>query len=233
MSQGRGTLVQQSRGFAADLAELLAATLPDAPGTNIVDAGPRTDITIAGQTDKSGGASLKANGVALAWLRINMRCRLDHRDEWLAIDESSIWVVSTIDREPLIRFDYLRDPDTCPSSHVQVHAHRGALSHLLAMTRNPKPHMLSALHIPTGGSRFRPGVEDVLQFLIQDCGFDAVQGWQAAVESKRADFRRKQLRAAVRALPRDAAEALEGHNYQVIPPEGGHPPDKPDALTGW
>jgi hypothetical protein len=202
------TLREQAEAFAAVLDDLLACCLPDAPRTAVAHREHRVQIT----------------GEAPLTVRSN---------KWLAIDKSSVAVTSLIDREPLIRFDYVRAPDWCPSSHVQVHAHRGAFSHLLALTGHKKPHQMSSLHIPTGGSRFRPGVEDVLQFLIADCRFDGAEDWQHAVERHRGEFRRKQLRAAVRALPRDAAEALIAKGYQVIPPAEGHPADKPDALTGW
>jgi hypothetical protein len=220
-----GTLTGQAESFAADLDDLLSCCLPDAPRTAVSHRENRVQIT--------GDAPLTVKSQALATLHVSMLCQLDHLNLWLAIDKSDVTVTSLLDREPLIRFDYLRVPDWCPSSHVQIHAHRGAFSHLLALTGHKKPHQISSLHIPTGGSRFRPGVEDVLQFLIEDCRFDGADGWRAAVERHRTEFRRKQLRAAVRAMPRDAAEALEAKGYQVVPPDGGHPDDKPDALTGW
>jgi hypothetical protein len=78
-----------------------------------------------------------------------------------------------------------------PIAHWQVHAERGALSHLLSRAYEhdprsvPRPHDLSSLHIPVGGERFRPCLEDVLQFLITNCGIDSVPGWDAPVLSGR------------------------------------------------
>ena len=40
---------------------------------------------------------------------------------------------------------------------------------------------MSALQLPTGGARFRPTLEDLIQFLIADCRFDADDSWEAAV----------------------------------------------------
>jgi hypothetical protein len=70
-----------------------------------------------------------------------------------------------------------------PHAHIQVHAHRGALSYLLSLAEHRTPHETASLHIPVGGSRLRPCIEDLLQFLIDECGFDALDGWKERVES--------------------------------------------------
>ncbi|WP_426566769.1 hypothetical protein ACPPVT_09650 [Angustibacter sp. McL0619] len=129
----------------------------------------------------------------------------------------------SVDGEQLawLRFDY--DAQRVPHSHIHVHGQRGALSHLLARTGHRSPHRMSALHLPTGGSRFRPDLEDVIQFLISDCGFDSLPGWQSAVDSVRTDFRLIQARAVTRAMASEAAGELERLGYTITPPPGGHP----------
>jgi hypothetical protein len=72
------------------------------------------------------------------------------------------------------------------------------------------PHDISALHIPVGGSRFRPCLEDVIQFLIEECLFDSLPRWREAVEEGRASWRRIQARAVVRDFPREAIGASGG-----------------------
>jgi hypothetical protein len=199
----------------------------------VTTPGTRARLLPAGQTEKVGGVPLRANGNLLAWLRIDYRCRLDTTAEFLAIDTSKIWVVAEVDSTPLFRFEYLYDADWVPHSHIQVHGERGALSHLLSNSGRAEPHNMAALHLPTGGARFRPVLEDVVQFLITDCQFDSLPTWKDAVLRARAEWRRIQTRAACRALPEEAAAALERIGYTVTPPEDGHPSPGRKAREAW
>jgi hypothetical protein len=160
-------------------------------------------------------------------------CRPDSTGKHLAVDGSKFWLVSTKDRSPLIRFEYEYDARTTPHSHIHVHAERGTLSHLLTRTRRDRAHDMSALHLPTGGSRFRPDLEDVVQFLIAECGVDKVAGWKQAVKERRAEWRAIQTRAAVRAMAPVAAEELRVAGYTVIPPEDGEPHLGRKARWAW
>ena len=162
-------------------------------------------------------------GQRLAWLRIDYLCRLDTSLEYLAIDRSKVWVVAEVDSTPLIRFEYQYEADWVPHSHIHVHGERGALSHLLSQTGRKEPHNMAALHLPTAGARFRPTLDDVVQFLVTDCRFDALDTWRAAVLRSRANWRRIQTRSVCRTLPEDAATELELLGYTVVPPDGGHP----------
>ncbi len=96
------------------------------------------------------------NGEHLAWLRFDYKCRLDSALSYLAIDSSTISIVAVVDSTPIFRFDYLSRPDRVPGSHINVHAQRGALAHLLSKSGHPTPHEMASLHLPTGGSRFFP-----------------------------------------------------------------------------
>jgi hypothetical protein len=122
--------------------------------------------------------------------------------------------------------------NTRPHSHVQFHGHRGALSHLLSRAGHPTPHDVSSLHLPTGGSRFRPCLEDVVQFLIAECSFDHLADWQRHVDAGRERWRRRQVAAAVRAVPSEAVRVLEDMGYTVNRTEA-HPADSYSALTRW
>lgn len=156
----------------------------------------------------------------------------DSRGVWLAVESSTFKVSLDIDRTPLVRFDFLRTSNTAPSAHLQIHAQRGALSHLLSKADHDAPHEMSKLHIPLGGSRYRPCLEDVLQFLIEECRVDSLPGWREAVDEGRATWRRKQARAVARDFPVEAAETLISLGYSITPP-----PDVPEtaqrALYHW
>lgn len=180
-----------------------------------------------------GDVSLFVRGEELAKLDIRLRCQLDSRGTWLAIESSTFMLTATLDRTPVLRFDYLRKANSCPGAHVQVHGHRGALTHLLSQSGHPKPHDMSALHIPVGGSRFRPCLEDVVQFLIEECLFDSVSTWRTAVEEGRTSWRRTQVSAVVRDFHLEAATALRSLGYEVGPPPENLPDPSPKAMHAW
>jgi len=91
---------------------------------------------------------------------------------------------------------------------------------------------MSALHIPVGGARFRPCLEDVVQLLAEDFRFDMLPTWRAAVNPGREEWRRKQVRAAVRDWQEEAAETLRKLGYSVTAPEEVHQPADV-ARFGW
>jgi hypothetical protein len=229
----------EARKFGDDIGDLLARTLPGAPGMHVDVVREKLLINPIGQyvDDKGkehGGIPLRVNGgVELAWLRVSYICRPDSQHKHLAVAGSRFWVVSYRDRSPLIRFEYLYSARTDPCSHIQVHAERGAFSHLLSRTGHKQAHELSKLHLPTGGARFRPGLEDVLQFLIADCRFKPVKGWKDAVEEHRARWRAIQTRAVTRDMAVHAAAELRDLGYTVIPPEDGEPKPNDKAQHTW
>ena len=149
----------------------------------------------------------------LAELAAIYKLCVDSYGNHLAVEHSSFVLKAKLDRTPIIRWDYDREARNKPSSHVQVTAHRGALSHLLSRLEHETPHSIESLHIPMGGERFRPCLEDIVQFLIQDCGFPGETDWKAAVQEGRAKWRRIQARAAVRDSPVEAAAVLKALGY--------------------
>ena len=228
MSEPGGWLEAQARLFADKVGELLKRSLPNAPAMRASVVGSKLWIRPDGQAvgengRETGGVPLFVRDVPLAWLRVTYSCRPDSTGKYLAVDGSKFWIVSTKDRSPLIRFEYEYEARTTPHSHIHVHAERGTLSHLLTRTRHGRAHDMSALHLPTGGSRFRPDLEDVVQFLITECGVDSLEGWQAAVDERRAEFRAIQARAVARAMAREAANELRDLGYTVHPPDDGEP----------
>lgn len=227
------SIEEQAREFGESVSDLLSRCMPSAPAISLSVLEDRIRIRPDGQGDQSGGVPLLVGGQQLAWLRLHYSCRPDRTGKYLAIDSGNFWVVSTKDRSPLFRFEFTYESRTAPHSHIQVHGERGALTHLLTRTGHDRPHEMSALHLPTGGSRFRPSLEDVVQFLFEECRFDSVDGWIEAVHQHRAAWRDKQTRAVARAMPQAAAEALEAIGYTVIAPEAGHPEPGRKARFAW
>src|SRR5699024_12000607 len=98
--------------------------------------------------------------------------------------------------------------------------------------RGKRFHRSGDLHFPLGGARFRPALEDVLQFLIAQLGVRAEEHWRDAARESRRTWRGRQLASAVRDNPAGAASALSALGYVVRPPAGGGPPSRDDHLIG-
>lgn len=144
-------------------------------------------------------------------------------DGFLKVDQLRIALTPTFEESPVVRLEYEARTTSPPVSHWQFHAERGALSFILARTRDTGKHVnipmsLSALHFPTGGRRFRPGVEDFIQFLIQECRFDCRDGWRAAVEDGREIARRFQVRTIARDYAAEVVEELKSRGWRIDPP---------------
>jgi hypothetical protein len=84
-----------------------------------------------------------------------------------------------------------------------------------------------------GSERFRPCIEDVIEFLILGCGFCGGAHWRKIITTGRAKWRRLQARAVVRDCPGEAAEALIALGYGVTPPASGEVPERIEKLTSW
>lgn len=234
------TLRERSQLFAGEVQETLSAILPSEVRIVAVNlAGTdRFWVRPSGDTPKEQRIPLSVGGEHLADLGLQLYLGMDWSGRYLKTLKSSITAWSVLDRTPLVRQEFDADERVPPISHWHFHADRGAFSHLLARAHalNPdqvaKPHDLSSLHFPVGGERFRPCLEDFLQFLVQECGVDACPDWLTAVESGRARWRRRQLRSAVRDLQQDAAEVLRENGWTVTPPESGSE-DSTKALVKW
>jgi hypothetical protein len=216
--------------FGQEAAGLLSATLPGLPVPPLRIRVHENRSII----DPADGKSLPlyARGHHLADMKISIACKLDSSGRYLAIEESTYNLVAVLDRAPILRIHYMRDPGARPSAHVHVHGHRGALSHLLSQAGHPSPHDMSSLHIPVGGTRYRPCLEDFIQFLICECNFDFVIGWRAKVEAGRELWRCRQAAAVTRDAPEEAARVLRELGYTVQAPDL-LPQSRAVALRNW
>lgn len=230
MSKTPEDLQRQVEEFGQETAELLSATLPrlpDAP-VRILRHENRTIIV----PPDSKPLPLYAKGQHLADMKISIACQLDSIGQYLAVEESTFNLLAVLDRAPVLRIHYRHDLSAHPTGHVHVHGHRGALSHLLSQAGHDSPHDMSSFHIPVGGSRFRPCLEDFIQFLICECNFDAQPGWRDHVEAGRERWRRRQAAAVVRDVPEVAARVLRDLGCSIEPPDL-LPQTARKALRNW
>lgn len=118
----------------------------------------------------------------------------------------------------LFRYEYVRDyPIQYPNPHLHVEGKAGeGWEELNRRTGQKKG--LGQLHFPVGGKRYRPSIEDFLEFLIAEGYVQERDGWQEAIEVYRGTYHERQLGAAVHANPDFAAASLKELGYKVRAP---------------
>ncbi len=232
-------LEERSRIFAEEVGTLLEATV-GCPHSIVSVRVHGSDKFVVRPEETNGRRSripLLVGGEHLADLEITLFQVLDRSGDHLKTSKTDFRVFSTIDRTPLLRLEYDSSASVVPSAHWQFHAERGAFVHLLTIASRTRevrgPGDLSKLHLPVGGERFRPGLEDLLELLIRDCGIDAEDGWEAAIKEGRKRWRVRQLRSAVRDQPEEAAEVLRNLGWQVSASHGSASTPHDDPFTHW
>lgn len=234
------SLADHAAGFAREIQASVDGVLPGR--RRIVSRkapdGERYIVRPDGDSVSERRLPVFVDGDHLADLGVSLYLDLDRSGRFLKTVRSDLVLHSVLDRTPLVRLDYRSDMRSAPSAHWQIHAERGSFTHLLAHShrhgRVNRPHDLSSLHFPVGGERFRPCLEDVLQFLVQECGVDHHDTWEAAVSAGRARWRQRQLRSTVRDLPAEAADALRDLGWTVdAPSDSGNQMEKSSTLTQW
>jgi hypothetical protein len=136
-------------------------------------------------------------------MELGYRLIMDDSGEYLTVDKSYVTVYAADDDEAaLFRYDYERGKSGYPEAHLQVFGESAALA---AWTGSPR-RQLDRLHFPTGGRRYRPALEDVIEFLVVEGLTDGRAGWLENLNASRHKYWRRQLSAAIR---RDPVTALE------------------------
>lgn len=170
--------------------------------------------------------------------RYTMSLTLDRFGEHLKVLRSNFTLRADVDKTPLVRYEFDDKMHSAPSAHWQFHGERGAFSHLLGIAQGKgrkrvKPHSLSSLHFPVGGTRMRVGIEDLLEFLVSECHFDARGGWQGAISESRRKYRIIQARTLARDAQNYVADVLRSQGWTVVPPDPAPGPANGSALTRW
>lgn len=243
--QQQQNLQDAAHAFAEQLSRTIGAVIPS-------EHSPRFHATtlaggdkMAVETADDNGITLTAQGAPLLRLAVNYQCGWDGPGRFLAVHASEFHVWSALGESggPLFRYEFIKRPRSgIPTAHLQVHAHRDAVTHAMSNvgTRSARARRrgkqrgigrMELLHFPLGGARFRPALEDVLQMLVDEFGIDADDQWQTHLNEGRIEWRQQQLRAAIRDDQRVAAETLVALGYNVDPPPGGHPEALRERLS--
>ncbi|MEX2549379.1 MAG: hypothetical protein WD638_04060 [Nitriliruptoraceae bacterium] len=198
MSKADPELIAEAERFADDIADLLERTVSEQPPIRALAVEGRVLVApFAADGDQREDIPLTVQGERRLDLRLEFRCAWDFARKFLAIESSRFALKLPHLGEPLIRFDYLRSHTWAPA-HVQMHAESSTLGYLHAFTGTVKPPKVQALHIPVGGRRLRPCLEDVIDFAIHDLAVDARAGASARIGEGRSRWKRLQVNAAIR-----------------------------------
>lgn len=150
----------------------------------------------------------ETGGTAVGVLVLDYALGSDRSGVHLAVHASTFQLRDSRGKKPIVRMEYIRDAHRVPSSHIHVHAESGLFTQLLAATGHSSPAAVQSVHFPTGGDRFRPCVEDFVEFLVSECLLAGRDGWRDEVSSGREQWRAMQTAAAVRDRPEVAIGEL-------------------------
>jgi hypothetical protein len=216
-------LERLARGFSADVKDLLNRTVTN--GVTLPTVLVARDRCVTGPGITKTDLRPKAVGLTIgrkpptAYLRVIFTLEMDDEQRYLAATSSTVGVYADPDsKQMLCHYDYARNPTHgYPDPHFQVSGTSQALHTIGGQAPNATAN-LRDLHFPVGGRRFRPTLEDVIEFLILEGIAVARDGWDDAVKDHRRRWHEKQLRAATRRDPHAAVEALRELGYTVTPP---------------
>jgi hypothetical protein len=203
---------------------LLDAALPHHGAVlSVIHEQPSNSIMLGTGAERGATALLYAGGEHVARLRVSVRYRWQAHHAALAVEESRFTLFLTTDRQPLVRFEFQDALTNTPPSHWHLHAERGSFSALLSRTRDRgagrrDPARLSSLHFPLGDTHFRPSLADIVEFVVTECGVDALPHWERAVHEYRKHWRRDEAAATARRFSAETATALRGLGWQVRSP---------------
>lgn len=230
--------------LAGDMPEFVVETSPGAAARPETD---RTRILVRPHGGRT--VPLQVDGRPTMDLVCEFHCIWDHREAYLKVTSSKLHVIHPASSVPLFRYEFTENPGAHnPVAHLHVHAHRDEILYALMRaekrrsrkraraargeTRSSAP-KLADLHFPLGGARLRPCLEDVLEMLRVEFEIDVKSGAEAALRYGRARWRRRQVSAAVRDAPAEAARVLCSLGYAIQPPVGGEPAERTDHLERY
>ena len=201
--------------FAAELTTLLNNTVTDG-------------IRIVAVTDKGGQQARIGYGITPSdlpsptmiplafgaktprlYLGLLYRMAVDDAGRYPMIRSSVMYLSPDADgASTLLHYDYERDKaDDYPEAHLQVCATSPEWEEAMR-SYGPRGRPLKKLHLPVGGRRFRPIVEDLIEFLVTEQLAPGRKNWKTHVDRGRQGFEERQLRAAVRRHPEIALAIL-------------------------
>jgi len=168
-------------------------------------------------TMKSQPIRLRAQGQSRLWLTVDAKL-FEDTDGYLTVEKSAWMVKCGKDATTeVLHYDFERHKDGYPEAHLQVFGTNTEFESELEAAGRRRAR-LHHLHLPVGGKRFRPTVEDLVEFLIDERLADPKPGSKDTLNRSRTAYRRIQLAAAIRREPDIAATTLLNLGYPFPTP---------------
>jgi hypothetical protein len=224
-NRSRFNLEAESRRFANDLQSLLNNTVCKGVSlTSIITEDDPTRAVVGYRITKRTFADIRAIPITISnrppklYLGLSMRLAPDRERRYLMVVSSVTIVATAKDVEDeaniLLHSDYERDKgDGYPEAHMHLQASSGAWDSVRRLDGTDP--FLHELHLPVGGRRFRPILEDLIDFLVYERLVHTHPQCGKTIVDRRDAFYEKQLRAAVRRNPVPAIEQLREDGYDV------------------
>lgn len=213
----------QARDFAAQTSDLLNRTLTDGIRVSSVTTQAGFTVMGCGVTPKNAMPTpipLGRTSVCV-WLYLQHSYGLDPEGVHLTMAQGTISLYSSVemgDDDLLLGIDYVREPaNQYPGSHLHVAGLRDDLDRVYQGDKR-RSRKLRDLHLPVGGKRYRPTLEDMIEFVVTEEMATPRDGWQEVLVEHRHRWELIQLKAAVRRHPEDAAQALQAEGWSVNAP---------------
>ncbi len=210
------SLDRDARTLAQEFNELLNATVCDGPRLGcVISPGRDRARAVIGyeiakdQLDLQTCIPVTIGSEPRIWLGFSMRLEQDFEVKYLMVRQSVMLLSTSADPgDTLLHYDYERDkPDDYPDAHLQICASSEAWKRA-GLRTDGSERLLERMHLPVGGRRLRPTLEDIIEFLVTEKLAQPKAGWRDAVTEGRERFRKKQLRAAIRRDPDTARDAV-------------------------
>lgn len=221
-----------ARTFAGEVTELLNGTVCHGVRLTAVRRVATDHMVIApGITDKNLDPKFVAlclgRGRPSGYLMVVITTQLDDESQYLTVNKSQFALYRREDRKSmLLHYDYNRDPaNEYPAAHVQVNGMSKNLR-LWCKARGVEATPLPRIHLPVGGRRFRPTLEDVIEFLVVEGLATPRDGWDKVVARHRRRWEELQLKAAIRRDLVTTTKALSDAGYVI-----SAPPEPPASKT--
>ncbi len=217
------SLERQAKEFAGSLSELLDGTVTD--GVRLRSNMDRHGRAVIGyKLDEfnsiGGGIPLTISQSPPRFcLSVLHTLELDDTNTFLTTSQSTYSLQRDADGTSILTYDFVRKPpNDFPEAHIHVHGESDVLNWMLKASGRPKDKPTD-LHLPVGPRRFRPCLEDIIEFCILERLVTPRDNWQTALAKSRDKYLGQQLLAAVRRDPYTAAEALKRDGWRVTEPK--------------
>ena len=212
----------QAREFADQTSELLNKTVTDGIRISAMDTGAGVRLMGCGVSSTQARpdpiAIAHSRRKAVVYLYLFHVYDLDPENKYLMMSSSTMSLYTSPDmgdEQLIVSVDYTRDPaNKYPGAHLHVAGDRDDLDSVY-LGDDRKNRKLRDLHLPVGGKRFRPALEDLIEFMITEEMVKPRPNWRGTLDHHRARWERIQLKAAVRRNQQDAAEQLQESGWHV------------------